>query len=384
VTTEHAVGHCRFEDRVAGRALALVECVERIEARAASELDAAFAAITAAQAQGYWVALLLDYALGAWLEPAQTALAEDGAARLTALVFRHARHERPWSAPSVDGDADAPHMTALTARIDHTQHQRAVADIQRRIRAGECYQVNYTFPQRLRASASPHRAQCLYRRIASHHPSAHAAYIEDGPRRVLSFSPELFVARQGDVLTTRPMKGTAPRVPGDASADAAQGQMLLASSKNRAENLMIVDLLRNDLGRIARLGSVRVDKLFELERYAAVWTLTSTISAQAPQASLRDVLQALYPCGSVTGAPKIAAMRAIAELETVPRGLYCGSLGWLAPNGDLSLNVAIRTLVLDAHGEGVYGVGGGIVLDSDARLEWQECQWKSRILHPDF
>jgi len=404
---------CRFEDRIAQRALALTGRVARIAVRHPHDLDAAFAAIAAAQRNGHWVALLLDYALGAWLDPAQVAHAADGAPRLTALIYRDAVWEAPW--PDALEDV---RIASLTPRITRADHQRAVADVQRRIRAGQCYQVNVTFPQDVcvgapspptplplagegcmvaplfvpspaggrgcPAGAGEGTAQSLYRRIASHHPSAHAAYIEDEGRSVLSFSPELFVARQGDTLTTRPMKGTAPRVSDDPQADAGQGQALLASAKNRAENLMIVDLLRNDLGRIATTGSVRVDKLFELERYPSVWTLTSTVRARAPGATLRDVLTALFPCGSVTGAPKIAAMRAIAELESAPRGLYCGSLGWLAPNGDFSLNVAIRTLVLDDAGygacAGVYPVGGGIVLDSDAALEWQECQWKSRIV----
>ena len=143
---------------------------------------------------------------------------------------------------------------------------------------------------------------------------------------------------------------------------------------------MIVDLLRNDLGRLARPGSVRVESLFELERYPSIWTLTSTVSADAPDATLAEVLAALFPCGSVTGAPKIAAMRRIRQMEPEPRGLYCGSVGWLAPDGDFSLNVAIRTLVVDAEGRGTYGVGGGIVADSDPEQEWLECGWKSRIL----
>ncbi len=123
-----------------------------------------------------------------------------------------------------------------------------------------------------------------------------------------------------------------------------------------------------------------VDALFSLERYPTVWTMTSTVSARAPRASLEDVLRALFPCGSITGAPKIAAMRRIRQMEIAPRGLYCGSIGWLAPDGDFSLNVAIRTLVVDAAGAGVYGVGGGIVHDSDPASEWQECHWKARIL----
>jgi len=365
----------RFEDRRANTALVLQDLVRRIEAHHQEELVDAFAAIEAVRCDGLWVALLLDYALGEWLDPAQTVQSHTDTPRLTALVFRHATRQTPWV--QTPDDAVTARVRAVTPCCSPAAHRRAVEAIRQRIAAGACYQVNYTFAQDVVIDGDP---QALYRRIAARHPAAHAAYIEDGARRVLSFSPELFVSRHGSTLTTRPMKGTAPRVPGDAAADAEQGRRLLASIKNRAENLMIVDLLRNDLGRIARSGSVRVVRLFELERYPTIWTMTSTIQAQAPDASLRDVLLALFPCGSVTGAPKIAAMRRIAELETAPRGLYCGSIGWLAPDGDFSLNVAIRTLLVDANGHGSYGVGGGIVLDSDPDLEWQECQWKSRIL----
>jgi para-aminobenzoate synthetase component 1 len=157
----------------------------------------------------------------------------------------------------------------------------------------------------------------------------------------------------------------------------------LASEKNRAENLMIVDLLRNDLGRVSVSGSVTVDPLFELEAYPSVWTMTSTISSELkPNTSLQEILSALFPCGSVTGAPKIAAMQHIARLETYARGVYCGSIGWLAPGGDFSFNVAIRTLVVDQYGHGTYPVGGGIVYDSIAEQEWDECFWKARILGP--
>jgi para-aminobenzoate synthetase component 1 len=179
------------------------------------------------------------------------------------------------------------------------------------------------------------------------------------------------------------MKGTAPRS-ADPETDRILGETLHASVKNRAENLMIVDLLRNDLGRLARPGSVRADPLFSLEKYPSVWTMTSTVQAEiAPETSLAEILRALFPCGSVTGAPKIAAMKRIQETEPEPRGLYCGSLGWLAPNGDFSLNVSIRTLVLDDDGQGRYHVGGGIVYDSDPEQEWDECHWKARILNTD-
>jgi len=387
---------CRFEDRLAGTALEMEGPCGRVEARTAGELGPALARIDAERARGRWVALLAEYELGAWLEPG---VADDGSRdgpaegstadaagqfpRLTALLFERARPTRPWPA----GDTGGARILEAVPGIDARRHAAGVAEIRERIARGEVYQVNYTLPMRVRAQGDP---AALYRDIAARHPSAHAAFIRDGRRSVLSFSPELFVRRQGATLTCKPMKGTAPRHP-DPAEDDRLGRELQASIKNRAENLMIVDLLRNDLGRLAVPGTVRVEKLFELERYPSVWTLTSTIHAEAPGAGLEEILRALFPCGSVTGAPKIAAMRRIRRLEAAPRGLYCGSLGWLAPDGDFSLNVAIRTLVLD-HGDdaedpagvrhGIYGVGGGIVIDSDPGQEWRECQWKSRIVAP--
>lgn len=375
--------HCRFEDRLAGRALRLDGFCARIEARAAAEVGPALAAIDAARRRGHWVALLLDYELGEWLLPEAALPApagpwtpphDDGRARLTALVFERKFDEAPWDAPAADS---APGALSIPApRMTEAAYVRRIDAIRDLIGAGELYQVNYTQPLDVQYQGD---ATTLYRRIAARNPVAHGAYIEDGARTVLSFSPELFVTRRGARLTTRPMKGTAPRHP-DPAEDQRLGQALLASEKNRAENLMIVDLLRNDLGRLAEPGSVTVEALFALERYPTVWTMTSTVSAQAPDATLEDVLRALFPCGSITGAPKVAAMRRIRQMETAPRGLYCGSIGWLAPDGDFSLNVAIRTLVLDRAGHGVYSVGGGIVHDSDPAEEWQECHWKARIL----
>ncbi|MFU1929334.1 aminodeoxychorismate synthase component I [Bordetella hinzii] len=370
---------CWFEDRLAGRSRRLSGQVARIQAAQPQALPAAWAAIESARRAGHWVALLLDYELGEWLLPEVLQAPPDGPhpppradlpPRLTALVFEHAELTGPWT-----GSTAARVVSALPRQAE-ADYVRRIERIRAGIGAGEFYQVNYTQPLDVRIEGAP---DALYRGIAQRHPVAHAAYVRDGRRTVLSFSPELFVARQGDRLLTRPMKGTAPRS-ADPDEDRRVGQALLASEKDRAENLMIVDLLRNDLGRLAQPGSVKVDALFSLERYPTVWTLTSTVSALAPHASLAEVMGALFPCGSITGAPKIAAMRRIRQLEIAPRGLYCGSVGWLAPDGDFSLNVAIRTLVLDDSGQGVYSTGGGIVYDSDPALEWQECQWKARIL----
>ncbi len=399
---------CRFEDRPSGRALSLEGYRGRIEARSPDELDEAFAAIEQARQQGHWLALLLDYELGAWLEPAfgegaapaphaatqarppAHAFAPDArwhsddagpaqsggrsgpTPRLTALVYERAEETAIWAPPP----ADAPFDLAARALMKRGDYLRAIETLRQAIARGELYQANYTFPIAVETAM----ASCdLYRSLAACHPAPHSAYIEDGARSILSFSPELFFERKGDTLTVRPMKGTAPRH-ADPERDRLAAQALQHSEKDRAENLMIVDLLRNDLGRLATPGSVQVQALFSLERYPSVWTLTSTVTAQAPQASLESLLRALFPCGSITGAPKIAAMNKIRSLEIAPRGIYCGSLGWLAPNGDCSLNVAIRTIAMHAPGRGLLGVGGGIVHDSNAALEWEECLWKARVL----
>jgi len=389
---------CRFEDRLAGRALVLHEARDCITASAPSELDAAFARIEAARARGDWVALLLDYELGAWLDIDAHASTAASLPRLTAWVFARAEHSTPWAAP-----AQLPTLRS-TPGIRYEAYRDVIEALRAAMARGDFYQANYTFPIHVAVRGNLEHA---YRAIANAHPSAHAVWFQDARRTILSFSPELFVARTGSTLTVRPMKGTAPRH-SDPVQDKRSAEGLRASAKDRAEHLMIVDLLRNDLGRIATPGSVKVETLFQLEGYPSVWTMTSTITAHAPQRSLQDVLRALFPCGSITGAPKIAAMRALRRVEPQPRGIYCGSLGWLAPNGDGSLNVAIRTLEC-AHDDpaadavsnvcadtdacaagrsaefawrtGRFGVGGGIVYDSRAEQEWQECLWKARLLN---
>lgn len=348
----------------------------RIAARDRGEFAHAMQQIDMARARGQWISLIADYEVGYWLEPSlhESRDPEDAQqAPLTALVFDDANEEPPCAALTSDAQSE---IISIAPRIGKHRYMERVAEIRDLIAAGEVYQINYTFPLDVSTRGD---AGSLYRRLANANPSEHAAYIEDGDRRILSFSPELFLQHSDGKLTTRPMKGTAPR-DADPERDRRFAEQLQASAKDQAENLMIVDLLRNDLGRVARTGSVAVENLFALERYATVWTLTSTISADIGDANLERILRALFPCGSVTGAPKIAAMRHIRRLEIASRGVYCGSIGWLAPDGRFSMNVAIRTLVLDRDGEGVYCVGGGIVMDSDPAREWEECKWKSRII----
>ena len=355
---------------------------ERITATTAEELPAAFARIEKMRLSGKWIALLLDYELGEWLEsalrhPQQTPVSSsEKTPRLTALVYDTMEIEKPWDEVKNDHAC----ITSIIPEQSKTAYIESIEKIHHWIEQGEVYQINATFPLKIQTVG---QAQTLYRKIAQNHPVTFAAFIEDASRTVLSFSPELFLERRGQTLTTRPMKGTAPRA-SDPLEDEQLGRALQSSEKNRAENLMIVDLLRNDLGRVAIAGTVRAESLFSLEKYPSVWTMTSTIAADIQSdTSLQQILTALFPCGSVTGAPKISAMQRIQQIEPSPRGLYCGSIGWLAPDGDFALSVAIRTLILDAAGSGTYHVGGGIVHDSDPEQEWQECFWKARVLSQD-
>lgn len=265
--------------------------------------------------------------------------------------------------------AGAAGVGGVRPAIDEEIYNATVARIKSLIFAGDCYQVNFTFPLDFEWFGSP---LALYGRLREQQPVRYGGFVGDGRQGLVSLSPELFVERLGNRLVTRPMKGTASR--------SVPAEQLHESAKDRAENLMIVDLLRNDLGRVADNGSVVVNRLFEIEEYPTVWQMVSEISAQVEGRSFGDILRALFPCGSITGAPKVRAMQIVGELEAAPRGVYTGALGWLAPDGDFRLNVAIRTLELMAGGRGKLGVGSGIVADSDAAAEWAECQLKSGFL----
>ena len=287
-------------------------------------------------------------------------------------------------------------ISTPTSHTGKADYLHAVGDIQAAIARGDTYQINYT--TRLQLQSYGHPAQ-LYRRLRQPVPYAALAHLPDHKQQTgwtLSFSPELFVNIASDgLITTEPMKGTAP-VLGD-GGDEARAQALQADPKNRAENIMIVDLLRNDLGKIATTGGVRVPAPFQVRRFGSVWQMTTAIEAQAkPHTGAADIFRAAFPCGSITGAPKRMSMQIIDALETSPRGLYTGSIGYLkpCPSGlgfEGTLNVVIRTLQLkplsDGLYQGTYGVGSGIVADSEAEAEYIECQWKAHFLNalaPEF
>jgi para-aminobenzoate synthetase/4-amino-4-deoxychorismate lyase len=256
------------------------------------------------------------------------------------------------------------------------EYARALCAIHEAIGAGEVYQVNFSF--RLRAPFSGDLLP-LFWQLYERQPVPYAAYLDTGAHAIASLSPELFFALDGERITTRPMKGTAPR--GLTLADdLQQAERLTQCPKNRAENLMIVDMARNDLGRIARIGSVRVPRLFEAERYATLWQMTSTVVA-CTDAPLPEIFRALFPAASITGAPKIRATHVIHALERAPRGVYTGAIGVVLPNRRAQFNVAIRTLHYDkAAGQLVYGVGSGVVWDSEQVAEYEECLTKAQVL----
>ena len=267
--------------------------------------------------------------------------------------------------------------------ISEDVYHRSLAAIRERIQLGETYQVNYTF--RLRSSLDGNPWD-LFLDTLRQQETPHSCYIETDKFSICSASPELFFYRTGDDIEMRPMKGTIPRGR-NLEEDRENQSQLRISDKDRAENLMIVDMVRNDVSRIAKLGSVQVPSMFDLERYKTVHQMTSTVRAKTA-ANLKEVMQAIFPCASVTGAPKVSTMEIIRGLEVSPRKIYTGTLGVLRPDGSAHFNVAIRTILVDkTNGAAEYGVGSGIVWDSDSELEHRECMVKAKVLstcEPDF
>lgn len=262
---------------------------------------------------------------------------------------------------------------ALVNADTYHQHVRRIHDL---IVAGDTYQINYTFPLQADFQGD---TLVWFRQLCASQQADHCAFIQAGRFHLLSASPELFFKKDASGLTTRPMKGTARRGRWPAE-DGRIAQALANSAKERAENVMIVDVLRNDMGRVSRIGSVEVARLWALERYPTVWQMTSTVVAQS-EASIPEIMAALFPSGSVTGAPKIHATEIIRALEPYPRGIYCGTIGWWAPDGQAEFNVAIRTVTVDTEtGLARYHVGGGITHGSSPEAEYAECLAKAEVL----
>ena len=382
-----------------------------------AQLEAVCEAVAAESRRGLHAIVLADYEFGRNLlldgKSRHFMKTQRGDAALCFLLFERceklSRDEVDAWLMARDGGALEPSVAGtanVSASVDAAQFNQAIDAIHAALRAGDSYQVNYTYRLRFDVFGSP---AALYRRLRTRQPVRYGALIAlPANRWVLSCSPELFIEKAGSTLRARPMKGTASRSD-DPAADRAAAEFLGNDPKNRAENVMIVDLLRNDLSRVAQTGSVNVPALFSVEPYASVWQMTSTVQARLRAGtSFAEIMRALFPCGSITGAPKHRTMQLIDELESTPRGLYTGAIGWLdapAPGhdeaatssasnpdacenacGDFCLSVAIRTLVLNpttarsAELRGKLGIGAGIVLDSVPADEYAECQLKARFL----
>ena len=364
-------------------------------------LDAMWGPVDADLRGGLHAVLLIDYEWGAkLLKAGHERLGNDDASALRVLMFRDlsrlsAAEVSDWLAGLEPGPVSAAGVMDLAPSVDEPAFTEAIGRIHEAIAAGETYQVNYTFRLLGQAYGSP---VALYRRLRGRQPVSYGALIAlparcgsvDAVTHVLSCSPELFLRHEEGLLTARPMKGTASRAEG-AEGDSETARLLSIDIKNRAENVMIVDLLRNDLGRLARVGSVKVAELFAIEPYNTLFQMTSTVQAHLkPEVRFPEVLRAVFPCGSITGAPKHHTMQLISGLETTPRGLYCGAIGWMdAPEGaarvgDFCLSVAIRTLTLGHEARGLrparLGIGAGIVADSQADDEFRESHLKARFL----
>lgn len=351
--------------------------VETVVALTAAEIAPALARLDALRAQGHWIAGYIAYEAGYALEPKLASLMPETSGPL--LVF--GAYAAPQSAEAV---LDAARIAApeaalapLEPQVSRADYGAAMDQVMGYIAAGDCYQINLTFPLQTRLLSGT--ALGLYGALRARQAVGHGAFVDLGVGPVLiSRSPELFIRLDAaGRIEARPMKGTAPRDP-DPVRDAELAEELRASAKGQAENLMIVDLLRNDISRISKVGSVKVPELFAVEHYATLHQMVSRVVGQlVASPSLSGVTEALFPCGSITGAPKIRAMEIIRQVEPHPRGAYCGAIGWMAPDGAASFNVAIRTLSLFEDGAITLNVGGGVVQDSTTDGEWEEALWKA-------
>jgi aminodeoxychorismate synthase component I len=365
--------------RTGGTGVLYTDAAAIVTAHDAAGVEAALARLAGAAAQGLHAAGSLTYEAGYALEPSLTPLLPALAQPLLWFgLFR--RREAVADVPALLGAAVAPTADPV-AQVTRADHAAAMARILDHIVAGDIYQANLTFPAAVPVPADRH---AFYAAVRARAAAGHGALVETGARTLLSFSPELFFALDRRQVTTRPMKGTAPRH-ADPDQDAAAIAALQADPKQRAENLMIVDLLRNDLARVSEPGSVTVPALFAIESYPTVHQMVSTVTGTLRQGlGAVDILRALFPCGSITGAPKIRAMEIIRAVEPAPRGVYTGAIGAIDADGTARFNVAIRTVCVEKEAPtGVLGLGSGIVAESDAASEWRECLTKGRFIAVD-
>jgi para-aminobenzoate synthetase component 1 len=368
-----------FRDDTTGEVMLFADPVEIIVARTRAQVFEALDRMEGWKAAGKWLAGYLSYEAGHVFEKKLSAFAEED--RETPLmafgVFdAPASQNHPLAQPAFRRENEA-FLSAPRAGWDFAAYSERFERLHWHIRQGDCYQANLTMPITARWSGD---ARAAFWSLIERQPVKYGALADLGGPVILSRSPELFFRTdEGGWIETHPMKGTARR--GDTpEEDAAIVEAMRADIKTQAENRMIVDLLRNDISRITEVGTLDVPKLFEIETYPTVHQMVSHVQARLrPNVTIRDVLEALFPCGSITGAPKLRAMEILHELETGPRDAYCGAIGMISPSGAMRFSVAIRTISLFADGRAVFNVGGGIVFDSTAEAEYEECLLKARF-----
>ncbi len=360
--------------------------LDLITANSPDDLITAFERMQSCLDAGYYIAGWISYEAGLILEPKLAPLYRPPyeAPLLSFGVYKEQIKLTPQGSEAHWAEISAREgyeLSNVRLNISRPEYETAAAKIHQYLKAGDIYQVNFTLKSLFDVTGSP---ESYYAALRKAQQVEYGAFIKSDDQAVLSLSPELFFQKKGRKIHVRPMKGTCPRGRSPLE-DHHNAHFMQNDEKNRAENLMIVDLLRNDLARISTPGTVKVKSLYDVEKYRTLFQMTSTIEAQVPEdVGAIDLIRALFPCGSVTGAPKIRAMEIIAELEKGPRGIYTGAIGYMAPDGDCCFNVPIRTVIIDAEGRGEMGIGSAIVADSRAAEEYDECLLKAKFATGDF
>ncbi len=349
-------------------------CVGQVAAACPGEVNAALEEVERAVSRGLHAAGFIAYEAASGLDPALKTRSPGSAPLVWFGLFE--RRAEPAAGRFCAGRTYS--LSAWRPSVASTEYADAVAGIREYIAAGDTYQVNYSY--RLRADFEGD-AGALYSDLRRSQRTAYSAFVDTGRFKVLSVSPELFFRLKSGELSARPMKGTRRRGRWP-EEDRMQACALRNSPKDRAENVMIVDMLRNDLGRVSETGSVRTPVLWDVERYETVLQMTSTVRSRLRSGvGVSDILRAAFPCGSVTGAPKVRTMEIISELEDSPRGVYTGSIGYISPGPEAQFNVAIRTVTVDRETAiAEFGVGSGVTHDSSSETEYEECRTKARFL----
>lgn len=371
-----------FRDDPAAQSMVFDQPQEIVTARTAAEVLPALRRLEEARLNGKWLAGYISYEAGYVFEDKLRPLIAEG--RETPLLAMGifdvpTGHEHPLAAPYPANDSTF--LTEPRAGWDFETYRERFEKLHRHLRNGDCYQANLTMPITARWQGDPLRA---FWSLVARQPVRYGAFIDfteaAGGPLILSRSPELFFSVDADrFIETHPMKGTAARGATKEEDEAIIAGML-ADEKTLAENRMIVDLLRNDISVISEVGTLSVPKLFEIETYPTVHQMVSHVRAKLrPEIGLPEILAALFPCGSITGAPKLWAMQILDRLEDEPRDAYCGAIGWCDPEGPMRFSVAIRTISLFNDGKAVFNAGGGIVFDSEAQAEYDECLLKARF-----